>query len=416
MGASLGVDVGGSSPRRRSRLGDTENGSCGSNELVLMTLNLQYFASYPKGSEGEAAAREKLMNEIMKTEHPPDVICVQEGLKGRDCLKQVGFDLTVCAGQLGIAQSVYDMVYGDATTLANCDPETHHMMLCNQIYLRRDSSWVVADKGAEQISSNLMLVGGGGRAQGKLAIRSMVWAKLVRSGNDRGPGVYVMCTHLSGGRFEDQYFVQQLADERLHQPDNIMSFFEARRRPGDVGILLGDFNATKEYDFNGGAMHGYFKASIENSDGVKSDAAAASVQNNLEELFKEYMTSPFKSICNHGWTFAYDTEIGITSGFGHLIDHMAMSEKLKVLEARVIYFTNQKFGNKGKDTDLILTDHNSVKARFRIDPQQLDATPRPRGAGVGRLLLGVGLLSAVAYSYYSLTGSATYGLLSRATA
>mmetsp|Transcript_80024 Transcript_80024/g.141210 ORF Transcript_80024/g.141210 Transcript_80024/m.141210 type:complete len:365 (+) Transcript_80024:55-1149(+) len=334
------------------------------NELVLMTLNLQYFSSYPKGAEGIAQAQQKLLT-ATSGPNPPDVICVQEGLQGRDILSTVGYDLAICSGEEGVAQSVCDMVYGDVPTLAACEPETHQMLLCNQVYVRKGSRWTVADKGAMQISSDLQLAGSSGRAQGKLAVRSMVWVKLSGEAFE-GPAVYVMCTHISGGRFEDSYFVQQLANERQKQPARIMTFFEEHRSPGDAGILVGDFNSTGDYDFIGGAMHAYFKAAIANSPGVKADAAAASLdENKLEELFKDYMVSPFMAILGHEWSFAYGKEVGITSGFGHLIDHMAMSGPLQVLEAEVIYLTNQKFSNQ-QDTDLVLTDHNSIKTRFSV--------------------------------------------------
>merc|ERR1712039_491479 len=213
-------------------------------------------------------------------------------------------------------------------------------------------------------------MGGGGRATGRLAIRSMVWVKLRREGAQglEGPCVYVMCTHITGGRFEDQFFVQQLSDERYHQPEKIMSFFNDRPEPSsdDVGILLGDFNSTQEYQA-GGPMSGYFKSAIATSEGVKSDAASKGIEGALEDHFKAYMVSPFAAIKDSGWTFAYDQDmVGVTSGFGHLIDHMALSRPLELLSANVIYLTNQKFGNKPPDTDIPLTDHNSVKAVFAV--------------------------------------------------
>jgi len=178
-----------------------------------------------------------------------------------------------------------------------------------------------------------------------------------------------MNTHITGGRFEDQYFVQQLAEERFHQPLRIIRFFEKQRpnpEPDDIGILLGDFNATSDY-VPGGPMSGYFKASIAGSQGVQADAAAGNVVGGeLEEHFKSYMISPFTAMNKHGWSWAYGAEVGITSGFGHLIDHMAMSRPLKVSSSKVIYLTNQKFVKKPPDTDLPLTDHNSVKTVFLI--------------------------------------------------
>ena len=60
-------------------------------------------------------------------------------------------------------------------------------LLCNQIYIRPDSDWKVIDSGVMQISSELQLVGGGGRAQGPLAVRSMAWTY-----SDRPKSIYII--------------------------------------------------------------------------------------------------------------------------------------------------------------------------------------------------------------------------------
>jgi len=285
-------------------------------------------------------------------------------------LKAVGFKKTVCSGAQGekdepCAQSVREMVYHDQGTLRMCSEDLHDALLCNEIYMRHDSSWTVVKSGVQKISSDLNLAGGGARAQGKLAVRSMVWVKLYKSDC---PVVYVMCTHITGGRFEDQYFVQQLAEERFKQPERILDFFDQREDPlaDDLGILLGDYNATDKYEPNG-PMQGYYKASIKSSEGVQADASAADLtEEALEESFKAYMISPFDSIKKRKWHFAYsqDSVNFVTSGFGHLIDHMATNRPVDA-KAEVVYLTNQKF-KKEKDTDLPLTDHNSVKATFQV--------------------------------------------------
>merc|ERR1712113_987708 len=118
-------------------------------------------------------------------------------------------------------------------------------------------------------------------------------------------------------------------------------------------------------------MHDYYKFAIGSSQGVKADAKSAKVESEeeLEAQFKDYMISPFSSISAHSWTFAYDRQqVGYTSGFGHCIDHMAMSRPLQVHSTEVIHLTNQKFGNKPKDAPIVLTDHNSVKCVFKISP------------------------------------------------
>jgi len=336
-----------------------------SNRLVVMTLNFQYFSSYPENADaGQEALRQALCVDDRQT--AADVIAVQEGVADIDVLHAVGYDLVICSGKEGKAQSVREMVYSDHAALQACPERLHDRVLCNQLYLRRGSRWGIEESGVEQISSHLELKGGGGRCEGRLAIRSMVWAKLRKPGCDGS--VYVMCTHISGGRFEDQYFAQQLAEERRLQPERCVDFFERHRRTQkDTAILVGDFNALEEYASNG-PMHGYYTFGVAPSQGVKTDAEHAGLctPDALEAKFKEYMISPFTALRGKGWTFAYGQEIGITSSFGHLVDHMAMSRPIVVEYCDIKYLTNQKVGNKPKDTEFPLTDHNAVKVAFLL--------------------------------------------------
>jgi len=383
-------------------------------DLVLMTLNLQYFSSYP---DDEDAGRRKL-EEATGGDYQPDVICVQEGLACKDVISPVGYTKVVCSAAKGFAQSVREMVYSDPPTLKICKEAYHDEFLCNQIYVRSNSQWKVQDQGVLPTTSDLQLAGGGGRAEGKLAIRSMVWVKLQVTPQTQH--VYVMCTHITGGRFEDQYFIQQLKQERFDQLDRMLSWFEGSRpdkKSDDVGILLGDFNATMEY-LSDGPMHGYFKASIGSSAGVKEDIARLGYgdsEQHTEDQFQMYMISPFDAINSHDWKMVYreereddrasddpnapierrvstqrasmnselvvmkcrvmnlqqETKFKVTdptSGFGHVIDHMAYYDKTNSLHTKSVevkFLTNQKF-SKQKHTDVAITDHNSVKVRFTI--------------------------------------------------
>jgi len=351
-------------------------------KLTVMTLNLQYFGSYP---ENEQLARERL-RKVTGGAYSPDVICVQEGLGTRDVLHAVGYERAVSSHQRRChSQTVHDMVYGDAGTLKQCQPDVHDQHLCNQIYIRKGSDWIVEHSGIEKVSGDTKLVGGEGRAKGKLAVRSVVWV-YVRHGakpHSANP-VYVMCTHLSGGRFEDQYFVQDLAAERFNQANQIVGLYNDLRldRDGDC-ILVGDFNATTEYTING-PMHNYFKFAIQNSEGVKADVKRANVQEEqLVELFKQYMLAPFTAIQDAGWSFAYtQNDVGASSGFGHLIDHMAMSRKLDVISSELIHLTNQKVPqNAPKDTDMPLTDHNAVKCVFSMASRRRTSAPSASNRG-----------------------------------
>mmetsp|Transcript_85853 Transcript_85853/g.247770 ORF Transcript_85853/g.247770 Transcript_85853/m.247770 type:complete len:358 (-) Transcript_85853:96-1169(-) len=340
--------------------------------LIVTSLNLQYFSSFPNTEAARTRLKEALK---LDGDGAPDVIAVQEGISSKDELKIFGFERIVCSGEgeAAQAQTVKEMVYSDAGALKACAEDLHSELLCNQLYCRNDSKWTVVGRGTEPVSSDIELNGRGGRAQGKLVKRSMVWAKLVRpdAKEDAKEGaVYVMCTHITGGRFEDQYFVQELAEERKKQVEACIKFYEVRenKHEKDVGILVGDFNALSKYDSNG-PMHAYYESSIKTSAGVKADAAAMNLDDAaLEKHFEQYMVSPFTVLENCKWELAYgpDSKL-ITSAFGHLIDHMATSRPIRKGPAEVQYLTNQKFGNKKDDTDIVLTDHNAIQVRFLID-------------------------------------------------
>jgi len=333
--------------------------------LVVMTLNLQYFSSYP--ADGKAA-QEALRRAtcIGDDEKAADVIAVQEGVADIDVLDAVGYALVACSGNVGKAQSVREMVYSDSVTLKACPEQLRDRLLCNQLYLRKGSGWSLEDSGVERISSDLELRGGGDRCEGRLAVRSMVWARLRRVG--REGSVLAMCTHISGGRFEDQYFVQQLAEERRLQTERCVGFFEKQRRgPQDLAVIAGDFNALEEYARDG-PMHAYYCFGVAPSAGVKADAEAAGLgtREALEERFKDYMVSPFGALRGAHWAFAYGKEVGVSSSFGHLVDHMATSRPVQVEQCEVKFLTNQKVGNQPPDTELPLTDHNAVKVAFLL--------------------------------------------------
>jgi len=342
--------------------------------LRVMSLNFQYYSSYPADETG---AQQKLRDALCvdRPDQAPDVVAVQEGLASRNVLDALGFDQVICSSQQEperVAQTVREMVYTDPGTLKICPGQLHNELLCNQIYLRRDSRWEVEkegeveSKGVRKVSSDSLLNGGCGRCQGKLAVRSMVWAKLRQRGGGRA--AYVMCTHITGGRFEDQYFVQELCEERRKQPEACVDFFDQVQTGDDVGILVGDFNALDDYR-DDGPMHGYYVSGIAGSEGVKADAEEAGLSSpeEIEGLFKKYMVSPFKALRDRGWTFAYDQSVGITSAFGHLIDHMATSVPLQQEgKPEVRYLTNQKFSKEPPDTELVVTDHNAVVVTFLI--------------------------------------------------
>eukprot|EP00747_Dinoflagellata_sp_TGD_P130143 gnl/TRDRNA2_/TRDRNA2_174789_c2_seq10.p1 gnl/TRDRNA2_/TRDRNA2_174789_c2~~gnl/TRDRNA2_/TRDRNA2_174789_c2_seq10.p1 ORF type:complete len:291 (-),score=30.58 gnl/TRDRNA2_/TRDRNA2_174789_c2_seq10:868-1740(-) len=283
-----------------------------------MTLNLQYFASYPQDADVGRRVLQDLVNEVPR----PDIICVQEGLAGRQVLTEVGYRRIIGSDEevpdstgkpRVLAQSIGDMVYWHQATLKNISESDARKLLINELYIRDDCvDWEVQECGILQTSSDLELDGRDtDRISGHLAIRTAAWARLrAKNAHDDDPKVWVLNTHLTGGRFEDQFYLQQLTKERYEQSVKIMNFFESRAKEGDTGIMVGDFNATTNYS-PGGPMHGYFASGIVTSTGVQYDTSALGIEESmLEEHFKQYMVSPFRAIDEKQWRFCY-TQDGV---------------------------------------------------------------------------------------------------------
>lgn len=341
--------------------------------LVLLTINLQYYATWPK----DTCAACRRVSQLLSAEPRPDVICVQEGLEGRDVFGQHGYRKLLSSA--AHAQSLRDMVYGHEATLAAVAHESWDQLLVNELYVRDpdSSGWEVVGQGMVRTASEVSLVGGDG-VSGPLASRSAVWVQLRPKGfsSQVGPSVTILNTHLSGGRFEDQFFVQQLSEERALQVTRSLDFFEQRRGPLDLGILVGDFNATTE-DRADGPVEGYFRSSVRSSPRVQEDALAAQfTPDELEAQFKTYMAAPFTALRQRGWPLAYtQDDVGATSAFGHCVDHMATSRPVRT-QAEVFKTTLQRFGGGAPDTDLPLTDHNAVKVCFHVPAYK--ARPAPQ--------------------------------------
>lgn len=359
------VEICSDRPRRQAKAGEETV------PLVVLTINLQYFASWPSD---EVAARQRLL-QIVSAEPQPDVVCVQEGLHGRDVLLQVGYRRLVSSA--AEAQSVRAMVYDHKVTLDAISERARDELLVNELYVRdANLAWEVVDHGVVRTSSKLSLVGGE-NVSGPLAARSVVWARFRPRGCPDVPAAIVLNTHISGGRFEDQFFVQQLAEERRLQVDRALDVFEQVRGPKDLGILVGDFNATTD-DRAAGPVGGYFRSAIRSSVRVQEDARAARIgDGDLEAKFRDYMAAPFEALERHSWKLAYSQdEVGPTSAFGHCVDYMAMS-RLVQARANVFETTRQRFGGGEPDTGLQLTDHNAVKVVFSVPCSEALDTPRP---------------------------------------
>ena len=308
--------------------------------LSIMTVNMQFKPSFlndpHKGTEN--------LQKIIGQTQLPDIICIQEGMPDMDVWQNLKYKLVICAGTQGVAQSVAEMTYHKQEALKCYKKDQSHKLLCNQVYLRKDSQWEVKDFGVEQISSALELAGGGGRKTAQLAVRSMCWLTLGRTDFPR-TAVCVMCTHLSGGRFEDQYFVQQLERERYSQIERCIDVFRRirhRQADVDVGILVGDFNATEAYTVD----------------------------------------APFDALMDNKWLLAYDKEqIQATSSCGPFGDYMAVSKWVVTGRPQRVILSDQKVKGKQTAMEEPTTNRNAVITPFFLQSRVMRSSMPCRSDG-----------------------------------
>jgi len=330
-----------------------------------MTINVENYKSFP----ADEAAGARRLHEVTQLQRvQPDIICVQEGREDED--DHLGH-LCDAFGYAKLQSSAWGRLPLDPSSL-----------ISNQIFVRRDCPWEVIDRGAEIISSKLLLTHQ--QFKGRpfhLPVRTVVWVRVkpkARS-SDEGPAVAVLNTHISGGRYEDQCFLQRLAEERRRQPERVMALFQREAGDRDVGIIVGDFNASRA-DVTDGPMQRYFRAAIARSPSVRADAARQGLSEAaVEARFAEYMTAPFGVFAESGWTFAYNEEtVGPTSVYGHLVDHMAVSSCQRARTRHAERLLTCK-GTEGPAIGVPISDHNAVKCTF--DLQSLLAEPAWHSGG-----------------------------------
>ncbi|CAE7896455.1 HIR3 [Symbiodinium sp. KB8] len=130
-------------------------------ELVVMTLNMQYLASFP---QDPTLARRRLV-EITST----------EGLEGIDLFGQVGYSKLISSAVK--AQPLRECLYDDPGALGAVPSVAHESLMVNELYLRTDDClWEAQSTGVDQISSPSLIVAHGGGEQALVA-RSAVWAR-----------------------------------------------------------------------------------------------------------------------------------------------------------------------------------------------------------------------------------------------
>mmetsp|Transcript_71159 Transcript_71159/g.231141 ORF Transcript_71159/g.231141 Transcript_71159/m.231141 type:complete len:1604 (-) Transcript_71159:138-4949(-) len=324
--------------------------------LVVLTINMQYYVGLPQDVHKYKAQLSKLLS----AHPPPDVICVQEGLEGRDELSEFGFR-RLPIPCVGSACSLSGSVYRDKASLEGVCAEDRDRLLVNELYIRAEGcKWEPVDYGVKRLFSDAVL------PSQKLVPRHVVWAKLRWKDTAGGRSVYILNTHVSGGRFEDRHF-QRLSRVRFLQTMGAMEVFDEKSSKGDLGILVGDFNATTP-DKADKLVQSYFEQFIKYLPQVDTDMDELGLdEEHLEERFSGYMSSPFKAMSEHGWSLAFrQSEVGASSRFGHLVDHMAVSQAVPTDVPEVFFTTNQV--DAPPDTDVPMTDHNAIKVSFHVQP------------------------------------------------
>lgn len=297
-------------------------------QLVVMTFNLQYLATFPQDPN---VARRRLLE--ITSGNRPDIIAVQEGLEGIDLLAQVGYTKLISSAVKAV--SLREALYGDETALSAVPEIAQDSLMVNELYLRNESGWEVQQTGVEQISSSLMV--SVCAAELPLTPRAVVWAKLSRGAE--GPCIFVMNSQLSGARIEDELLLSALGDERSRQVARVVDIFGQHAAEEDLAIFVGDF----------GAVSGPLTVDA-------PDAAEA----------------PLESLKDLGWSLAYDQSVVNASClFGYLADFMATSRKVVPLCVEALGTANV-IGEA--EVDVPLSDHQAVKAVFSMRSLQSSRT------------------------------------------
>jgi len=349
--------------------------------LTVLSLNMEFYHQYQNAND-KPAYEQYLKRKVASV----DVLCVQEDLwQWSDAfLKPTkpfdGFLRIVSSFE---QQAAHDLLRKGNGDFLNYD-ENFTSTLGNSIYVKNElldnnknnhhhGGWTVTNKKVLQISSDLVLPNGT-----ILEMRSVACATL--QGGINKP-VQIMCTHLSGGRFEDKYMEEPLMrGERARQMQHCLS----QKDPSAYNVLVGDFNSSATRTK---AMDGYWQLLTQQTEQTKQLSFTD---------FYSYMMAPFTSLAcsnndnnnNKDWHLLYDTLDGPTSRFGHVVDYFVASSHLlgvpntikrvrmiKEYMERVTPSADEDFLHQHNSSDTTLdsttevlkesiTDHNGVQVTF----------------------------------------------------
>eukprot|EP00927_Polykrikos_kofoidii_P072428 TRINITY_DN68547_c0_g1_i1.p1 TRINITY_DN68547_c0_g1~~TRINITY_DN68547_c0_g1_i1.p1 ORF type:complete len:876 (+),score=189.72 TRINITY_DN68547_c0_g1_i1:315-2942(+) len=307
-------------------------------DLHIMTVSLRHYADFPRD---ENVGRQVLA-QLATTSPKPDVICVQEGLDGVDPLGAAGYRRLVSSTSR--ARPLKDVVYGNVEALSMIPENRHDNLSVNEIYVRDGSPWEVAYSGVAPISTDLFLEHTGGDSQDgeagceywPLAIRTVVWGKFVRRAQS-GPHMraFVFCSRLSGGGFEDQFFLKQIADERQQQVERILKVAAGQAGPGDLCVLVGDFGGALPEDATRELLGSSLDAVLA---GPSAQAQVDQTHNamgfeEMQRRFRTYAVAPLVALRTRGW-HTLPCDRAPLGAFGH--DHPGVRPAAYVATSQAI--------------------------------------------------------------------------------
>lgn len=343
-------------------------------EITVLSLNVEYYHRYC-AAKNKVSFKEYLEQKIEGV----DVLCVQEDLLvwSDRFLKEDGpfsnfWRVTSSLDEPDVTNSkLKEMLYEDEDTMKQLvedglTDDEFSSRLGNSIYLNKSSTWKMVDHNVEQTSTNTILPN-----RKPLGYRSVVCATLRHE--DVEKSVRVMCTHLSGGRFEDAYLTSAMKVERSRQMEICLD----QKDDSADNVILGDFNAAPDRTK---ALDGYLDVLRSRGGRQLSDLSNSD--------YYSYMMAPFTTLAQSkvDWNLLYKDLDGPTSAFGHVVDFFVTYPQMcvrepphirapfqdgppKIERVRMIkdyqpWITPTADEDFGDTLEESITDHNGVKVSF----------------------------------------------------
>eukprot|EP00931_Biecheleriopsis_adriatica_P055655 TRINITY_DN32958_c0_g1_i1.p1 TRINITY_DN32958_c0_g1~~TRINITY_DN32958_c0_g1_i1.p1 ORF type:complete len:396 (+),score=51.55 TRINITY_DN32958_c0_g1_i1:57-1244(+) len=264
--------------------------------------------------------------------HRPDVLAVQEGIKG--------MDITAEKGPMPPSDAGYNL-----QTVISADGQTCKIprggTMVNQIALN------VANPALAAVSSWQIKTKAGSDTDEEDVARCAAGLRV----NISGQPLDIVSTHLTGGRYDDRRW-RQYRTQRL---DEVCHIIDSKFDPDVPMMILGDFNAPSTQE----EVNEEYGRIL----GVASDEDMA--------VYKEYMVGVHAKLRELGWKPAYSkNDLSIpSSAFGATVDWVFLSpnwpESLKVVGVHVVDVIHASEASwasypAGGSLKLSLSDHNPV--------------------------------------------------------